>query len=76
MAGQRCPALLYVEPLAFETFVQVGDEFAVAVEHQRRDAIAFAEHFLRRLAPARMRHVARIQVFRDFLVTNAQRWNY
>ena len=26
--------------------------------------------------PEEMRNVARIQVFRDFLVTNAQRWNY
>jgi hypothetical protein len=26
--------------------------------------------------PEEMRNVARIQVFRDFLVANAQRWRY
>ena len=61
MAGQRCPAFFHdawsdVEALAFEPLVHVGDELAVAVEQQRRHAIAFAEHFLGRLAPARMRH--------------------
>src|SRR5947199_2433223 len=46
-----------VEALAFEPFVHIGDILAVAVEEERRDAIALAEHFLRRLAPARMRHL-------------------
>jgi DNA-binding transcriptional LysR family regulator len=26
--------------------------------------------------PEEMKNVARVQVFRDFLVTNAQRWHY
>src|SRR5947209_1362924 len=61
MAGQRCPAFFHdawsdVEALAFEPLVHVGDELAVAVEQERRHAIALAEHFLGRLAPARMRH--------------------
>src|SRR5450830_1132792 len=42
------------QPLAVHAFVNVGDEFAIAVEQQRRLALAGAYHFLARLAPARM----------------------
>src|SRR5260370_21034609 len=45
------------EALLSEALVQVGDELAVAVPDQRRDALVGAEHALGGLAPARMRHL-------------------
>src|SRR5689334_667919 len=42
---------------AVETLVEIGDKFAVAVEHQSRAAFASADQFFARLAPARMRHL-------------------
>src|SRR5215470_5229799 len=49
-AGLSRPQALFLEPL-----VEVGDIFAVAVEQQRRLALAGADELLGGLAPARMR---------------------
>ena len=37
------------------------------------EAVSFDVYFV---YPEELKSVARIQVFRDFLVANAQRWNY
>src|SRR5438105_9404143 len=47
----------HIELLVVEALVQIGDEFAVAVEQKRRPPLARADIFLACLAPARMRHL-------------------
>src|SRR6185295_10839897 len=42
---------------AVQTLVEIGDVFAVTVVQERRPALAGANDFFARLAPARMRHL-------------------
>src|ERR1019366_8130342 len=60
------------QPLALQPLVDVGDAVAVAVEDQRRPVLAGADHFLARLAPARMRH-CRIDVGPEAVFRRLQR---
>src|ERR1043166_8235499 len=45
------------QALAVEPLVEIRDVFPVAVEQQRRPALAEPDQLLGRLAPARMRHL-------------------
>src|ERR1700731_4264773 len=60
------------QPLALQALVQAGDLFTVAVVDQRRAALAGADDFLARLAPARMRH-GRIDVGPEAVFGRLQR---
>src|SRR6058998_2778970 len=46
-----------IQSLAVQPFVEIGDEFRVAVEQQRRAVLADPDQLLARLAPARMWHL-------------------
>src|SRR5215510_12877959 len=61
------PQALFLEPL-----VEIGNIFAVAVEQERRLALAGADEFLGRLAPARMRDL-RIDVGPEAVFGRLQR---
>src|ERR1044072_2060519 len=55
-AKEGSPAL-HEELFRFAVGVEPGHELAVAVVEQGRDALVAAQRLLRRLAPARMRHL-------------------
>src|SRR5689334_22893922 len=61
------------QALAFEPFVDSGDVVGVAVEQERRAALAGADVLLARLAPARMRHL-RIDVGPEAVLAALQRF--
>src|SRR5215468_6195815 len=60
------------QALALESLVEAGDVLGVAVEQERRPALAGADVLLARLAPARMRHL-RIDVRPEPVLARLQR---